>query len=72
MLFWQGPTLLNPHFANSMQGLVDAIEGSRYHLMFAQTGYSEMLDMDIVSSVLPFRPAGVVFTNVDQIGRAHV
>lgn len=57
-------SLLNPHFANSMQGLVDAIEGSRYHLMFAQTGYSEMLDMDIVSSVLPFRPAGVVFTNV--------
>lgn len=57
-------SLLNPHFANSMQGLVDAIEGSRYHLMFAQTGYSEMLDMDIVSSALPFRPAGVVFTNV--------
>ena len=57
-------SLLNPHFANSMQGLVDAIEGSRYHLMFAQTGYSEMLDIDIVNSVLPFRPAGVVFTNV--------
>jgi len=57
-------SLLNPHFANSMQGLVDAFEGSRYHLMFAQTGYSEMLDTDVVSSVLPFRPAGVVFTNV--------
>ncbi len=57
-------SLLNPHFANSMQGLVDAVEGSRYHLMFAQTGYSEMLDTDVVSSVLPFRPAGVVFTNV--------
>jgi LacI family gluconate utilization system Gnt-I transcriptional repressor len=57
-------SLLNPHFANSMQGLVDAFEGSRYHLMFAQTGYSEMLDTDVVGSVLPFRPAGVVFTNV--------
>jgi LacI family gluconate utilization system Gnt-I transcriptional repressor len=57
-------SLLNPHFANSMQGLVDAFEGSRYHLMFAQTGYSEMLDTDVVSSVLPFRPAGVVFTNI--------
>ena len=43
-----------------MQGLVDAFEGSRYHLMFAQTGYSEMLDTNVVSSVLPFRPAGVV------------
>ncbi len=57
-------SLLNPHFANSMQGLVDAVEGSRYHLMFAQTDYSEMRDMDVVSSALPFRPAGVVFTNV--------
>ena len=57
-------SLLNPHFATSMQGLVDAVEGSRYHLMFAQTGYSEMLETDVVSSVLPFRPAGVVFTGV--------
>jgi LacI family gluconate utilization system Gnt-I transcriptional repressor len=57
-------SLLNPHFATSMQGLVDALEGSRYHLMFAQTGYSEMLETDVLSSVLPFRPAGVVFTGV--------
>lgn len=57
-------SLLNPHFANSMQGLVDAIEGSRYHLMFAQTGYSEMVDQDVAGSALPFRPAGVVFTNI--------
>src|SRR5690606_40510392 len=57
-------SLLNPHFATSMQGLVDALEGKRYHLMFAQTGYSEMLELDLVGSVLPFRPAGVVFTGV--------
>jgi LacI family transcriptional regulator, gluconate utilization system Gnt-I transcriptional repressor len=57
-------SLRNPHFATSMQGLVDAFEGSRFHLMFAQTGYSEMLDMNVVASVLPFRPAGVVFTGV--------
>jgi len=57
-------SLLNPHFATSMQGLVDALEGKRYHLMFAQTGYSETLEADVVNSVLPFRPAGVVFTGV--------
>jgi LacI family gluconate utilization system Gnt-I transcriptional repressor len=57
-------SLLNPHFATSMQGLVDALEGSRYHLMFAQTGYSELLEIDVVNAVLPFRPAGVVFTGV--------
>lgn len=57
-------SLINPHFANSMQGVVDALEGSTYHLMFAQTGYSELLEIDVVESVLPFRPAGVVFTGV--------
>jgi LacI family gluconate utilization system Gnt-I transcriptional repressor len=57
-------SLLNPHFATSMQGLVDAFEGKRYHLMFAQTGHSEELEANLVGSVLPFRPAGVVFTGV--------
>lgn len=56
--------LVNPHFATSMQGLVDAFEGSRFHLMFAQTGYSELLEINVINSVLPFRPAGVVFTGV--------
>lgn len=56
--------LVNPHFATSMQGLVDAFEGSRFHLMFAQTGYTEMLEIDVVNSVLPFRPAGIIFTGV--------
>ena len=57
-------SLLNPHFATAMQGLVDAFEGSRYHLMYAQTGYSEMLGMDTVAAMLPFRPAGIAFTGI--------
>jgi LacI family gluconate utilization system Gnt-I transcriptional repressor len=56
--------LRNPHFANAMQGAIDAFEGSRYHLMFAQTGYSETLRAEVVESVLPFRPAAVMFTGV--------
>jgi len=57
-------SLMNPHFAGTMQGILDAMEGSRFHLMFAQTGYSERLSIDVVDSILPFRPAGVVFTGV--------
>lgn len=57
-------SLLNPHFATSMQGVVDAFEGSRFHLMFAQTGYSDRLEGGAVAAALPFRPAGVVLTNV--------
>ncbi len=57
-------SLQNPHFAASMQGIIDAFEGSRFHLMFSQTGYTEALEVGIVNSVLPFRPAGAVFTGV--------
>lgn len=57
-------TLLNPHFANALQGAQDALEGSGYHLLMAQTNYSEVLEDEMVNSVLPFRPAAVMFTGM--------
>jgi LacI family gluconate utilization system Gnt-I transcriptional repressor len=57
-------SLLNPHFATSIQGIVEAFEGSGFHLMFAQIGYSELVELDVVNNVMPFRPAGVIFTGV--------
>ena len=67
-------SLQNPHFAAATQGTIDAFEGSRYQLMFAQTGYSEQLRADVVESSLPFRPAGVMFTGLvrDEGTRAAV
>lgn len=56
--------LENPHFASTTQGIIDAFEGSRFHLMFTQTGYSETLGPDMVSSIRPFRPAGVIVTGI--------
>ena len=56
--------LSNPHFATSIQGIVEAFEGTPYHLMFAQIGYSENTEIDVVNAALPFRPAGVIFTGV--------
>jgi LacI family gluconate utilization system Gnt-I transcriptional repressor len=58
--------LQNQHFANAMQGCADALEGSRYRLLMAQTGYSETLQEDVVEQVLPFRPAAAMFTGVVQ------
>ncbi|MEO6396272.1 MAG: LacI family DNA-binding transcriptional regulator [Devosia sp.] len=55
-------SLLNPHFASAVQGALDAFEGSRFHLMFAQTGYAGAQGAEIADIVGPFRPAGVVFT----------
>ena len=55
------PSLRSPHFANAAQGILDAFETSRYQLVFTQTGYREDLRARIVGSVLPFRPAALVF-----------
>lgn len=57
-------SLRNAHFANAIQGTLDAFEGSRFRLMFAQTGEDDELGPDAVESVAPFRPAGVIFTGV--------
>lgn len=58
--------LQNQHFANALQGCADALEGSRYHLLMAQTGYSDTLQQDLVEQVLPFRPAAAMFTGIVQ------
>ena len=58
--------LSNPHFANAIQGCSDALEGSRYHLLMAQTGYSDQLQQDVLEEVLPFRPAAMLFTGIVQ------
>lgn len=63
--------LANPHFATALQGCSDALEGSRYHLLMAQTGYSDTLEGDMVDEVLPFRPAAALFTGIVQSGRTR-
>ncbi|MBI4921483.1 MAG: LacI family DNA-binding transcriptional regulator [Devosia nanyangense] len=59
-------SIQNAHFANALQGASDAFEGSRYHLVMAQTNYSDRLEQEMVDSVLPFKPAAVMFTGMVQ------
>jgi LacI family gluconate utilization system Gnt-I transcriptional repressor len=56
--------LQNPHLASAVQGIVDVLEGSRFRLMFAQTGWDGAVTPDVVESIVPFRPAGIVLTGV--------
>lgn len=63
--------LSNPHFANALQGCADALKGSRFHLLMAQTGYSDELQQFVVDEVLPFRPAAALFTGIVQTGRTR-
>lgn len=55
-------SLQDQHFASAIQGCADALEGSRYRLMIAQTGYTGEEQQDMLEQVLPFRPAAVMFT----------
>lgn len=59
------PNLQNPHLANTVQGIADAFEGSRFRLMFCQTGWANGLSPDLVESIVPFRPAGIVLAEVE-------
>lgn len=58
--------LANPHYGRAIQGCADALEGSRYHLLMAQTGYSAKMQESMLAEVMPFRPAAMIFT-----GRIH-
>ncbi|HVW91503.1 MAG TPA: LacI family DNA-binding transcriptional regulator [Devosia sp.] len=57
-------SMQNPHLATTVQGIIDAFSGSRFHLMFAQTGYNDELHPEIIEPVLPFRPAGMALIGV--------
>lgn len=57
-------SLQNLHYAAAMQGLIDAFETSRYHLLFAQPGYDEDIGPDKLRAMLPFRPAAVIFSGI--------
>ncbi|RYE09364.1 MAG: LacI family transcriptional regulator [Hyphomicrobiales bacterium] len=57
-------SLLNPHFAAAMQGALDAFEGSRFRLMFAQTGYVDGLKAEVLELIRPFNPAAVMFAGI--------
>jgi LacI family transcriptional regulator, gluconate utilization system Gnt-I transcriptional repressor len=65
-------SMQNPHYAAAVQGIFDAFEGSRFHLVFSQIGYSDAVASDVVDLTLQLRPAGVVFTGVvkDEAARA--
>ena len=64
-------SLQNAHFANALQGTSDAFEGSRFHLLMAQTSYSDRLEQEALSSVLPFKPAAAMFTGMVQSAEAR-
>jgi LacI family gluconate utilization system Gnt-I transcriptional repressor len=68
------PSLENPHYAAAVQGALDAFEGSRFRLLFAQTSHGGPIGAEAVEMIKPFRPAGVMFAGVvlDEAARAAI
>ncbi|MEP7240161.1 MAG: LacI family DNA-binding transcriptional regulator [Devosia sp.] len=55
-------SLRNEHFANAVQGALDAFEGSRFRLLFEHTGSGEELAVERVQALQPLRPAAIMVT----------
>ncbi len=50
----------------TVQGIAGKFEGSRFRLMFCQTGWGDGVSPDLIESIVPFRPAGVVLAGVES------
>ena len=51
-------------FADVMQGCTEALEGSGYQLLTARVGDSDEEQSQVVRSIIPFRPAAMLFTDL--------
>lgn len=58
--------LQNPHIVQAMKGCTDALAGSGFHTFIAQTDYSTHTEEGLLASVMPLRPAAIVFTGLVQ------
>lgn len=63
--------LQNPHIVQSMKGCADALAEGGMHMMIAQTNYSDDTEEGLLASILPLRPAAVVFTGLVQSQKAR-
>lgn len=60
------PNIANSIFAETIQGLTDALEADDYELLLAVTGYSMAREEDQIRAVLGWAPAALIVT-----GRHH-
>jgi LacI family gluconate utilization system Gnt-I transcriptional repressor len=63
--------LQNPHIVQAMKGCTDALAGSGFHTLIAQTDYFAHAEEGLLASVLPLRPAAIVFTGLVQSERVR-
>jgi len=58
------PSITNVIYADLMQNFIDVIRGSGYHVLMAETGFSQEEEQSVVATMLSRRPDGVLLTGI--------
>ncbi|MBX2829971.1 MAG: LacI family DNA-binding transcriptional regulator [Rhodospirillales bacterium] len=58
------PSITNVIYADLMQNFIDVIRGSGYHVLMAETGFSQEEEQAVVATMLSRRPDGVLLTGI--------
>ena len=58
------PSITNVIYADLMQNFINVIRGSGYHVLMAETGFSQDEEQAVVSTMLSRRPDGILLTGI--------
>ncbi len=58
------PSITNVIYSDMMQNFIDVIRGSGYHVLMAETGFSQDEEQAVVSTMLSRRPDGILLTGI--------
>jgi LacI family gluconate utilization system Gnt-I transcriptional repressor len=60
------PTIDNPVYGSTLQGLSDVLRANGYHLMVANSGVDPRGEEELLGTLLSYRPDGMFFHNVEH------
>lgn len=60
------PTIQNPVYGSTLQGLSDVLRAGGYHLMVADSGVDARDEEELLGTLLSYRPDGMFFHNVEH------
>tara|TARA_R100001143_G_scaffold61222_1_gene61632 strand:- start:115 stop:1155 length:1041 start_codon:yes stop_codon:yes gene_type:complete len=58
------PSITNVIYSDLMQNFIDVIRGSGYHVLMAETGFSQEEEQAVLTTMLSRRPDGILLTGI--------
>jgi LacI family gluconate utilization system Gnt-I transcriptional repressor len=65
------PTIDNPVYGSTLQGLSDVLHARQFHLMVANSGVDPKGEEELVGMLLSYRPDGMFFHNVEHTDKTR-